>query len=183
MTERGTTQTGNPFSATQFNLEIAGYLRTEDIIYLNCTSREEQYVISSDGFGSSEIFLGVYQDKLPLWKSAFIIEQATSVHMLNTQLLHDSSSSKKSKSTQSGNTKIHKTLTYGNAIILRHLTSKKYLTCQPRIGNQSDYKLRFVRSVGDGCWFIVLPGNMASCIGDKVKSGDGALLKNHLTER
>ena len=173
---------GNPFNATQFNLEIAGYLRTEDIIYLNCESKDEQYVISSDGFGSSEIFLGAYQDKFTLWKSAFIIEQATSVHMLNTQLHHDGSS-KKSKSAQSGNTKIHKTLTYGNAIILRHVTSKKYLTCQPRLGNQSDYKLRFVRTISDGCWFIVHPGNTAYCIGDKVKSGDGVLLKNHLTER
>ncbi|KAI6657509.1 Ryanodine receptor 44F-like X1 [Oopsacas minuta] len=180
--EGANTQTGNPFNATHFNLEIAGYLRTEDIIYLNCKSKDEQYVISSDGFGSSEIFLGAYQDKFPLWKSAFIIEQATSVHMLNTKLYHEGCS-KKTKPSQTGSTKIHKTLTYGNAIILRHLTSKKYLACQPRIGNQSDYKLRFVRIVGDGCWFIVLPGNTASCIGDKVKTGDGALLKNHLTER
>ena len=178
----GNNPVGKPLSSTQFNLDLASYLRTEDIIYLNCETKDEQHVISSEGFGSSEIFLAAYKDKFTLWKSAFIIEQATSVHMLNTQLHHDARKRDKTAA-HSGNTKIHKTLTYGNAIILRHFTSRKYLTCQPRIGNQSDYKIRLVTSISDGCWFIVLPGNTTSCPGDKVKSGDGILLKNHLTER
>lgn len=95
------------------------FLRTEDMVCLSCTATGERVCLAAEGFGNRHCFLENIADKnIPpdLSQCVFVIEQALSVRAL--QELVTAAGSETGKGTGSG----HRTLLYGNAILLRHTT-------------------------------------------------------------
>ncbi|KAL6426510.1 hypothetical protein ACFW04_009145 [Cataglyphis niger] len=101
------------------------FLRTEDMVCLSCTATGERVCLAAEGFGNRHCFLENIADKnIPpdLSQCVFVIEQALSVRAL--QELVTAAGSETGKGTGSG----HRTLLYGNAILLRHLNSDMHTT-------------------------------------------------------
>ena len=80
----------------------------------------------------------------------------------------------------------HKTLLYGNAILLRHANSGMYLACLST--STSSDKLAFdvglqEQSEGEACWWTIHPSSKQRSEGEKVRVGDDAILVSVATER
>ncbi|KAJ8665342.1 hypothetical protein QAD02_007004, partial [Eretmocerus hayati] len=80
----------------------------------------------------------------------------------------------------------HRTLLYGNAILLRHLNSDMYLACLST--SSSNDKLAFdvglqEHSQGEACWWTVHPASKQRSEGEKVRVGDDLILVSVATER
>jgi len=118
--------------------EDTSFLRTEDMVALSCTGTGERVCLSAEGFGNRQCFLESIADKnIPpdLSQCVFVIEQALSVRAL--QEIISSNDAEAGKGLGSG----HKTLLYGNAILLRHSNSDMYLACLS--SSSSNDKLAF----------------------------------------
>ncbi|KAG8232313.1 hypothetical protein J437_LFUL009412 [Ladona fulva] len=101
------------------------FLRTEDMVCLSCTATGERVCLAAEGFGNRHCFLENIADKnIPpdLSQCVFVIEQALSVRAL--QELVTAAGSETGKGTGSG----HRTLLYGNAVLLRHQNSNMHTT-------------------------------------------------------
>nr|XP_014093113.1 ryanodine receptor isoform X7 [Bactrocera oleae] len=159
------------------------FLRTEDMVCLSCTATGERVCLAAEGFGNRHCFLENIADKnIPpdLSQCVFVIEQALSVRAL--QELVTASGSETGKGTGSG----HRTLLYGNAILLRHHNSDMYLACLST--SSSNDKLSFdvglqEHSQGEACWWTVHPASKQRSEGEKVRVGDDLILVSVATER
>ncbi|KAK4873043.1 hypothetical protein RN001_015072 [Aquatica leii] len=160
------------------------FLRTEDMVCLSCTATGERVCLAVEGFGNRHCFLENIADKnIPpdLSQCVFVIEQALSVRAL--QELVTAAGSETGKGTGSG----HRTLLYGNAILLRHyLNSNMYLACLST--SSSNDKLSFdvglqEHSQGEACWWTVHPASKQRSEGEKVRVGDDVILVSVATER
>ncbi|KAG5681994.1 hypothetical protein PVAND_011393 [Polypedilum vanderplanki] len=164
------------------------FLRTEDMVCLSCTATGERVCLAAEGFGNRHCFLENIADKnIPpdLSQCVFVIEQALSVRALQelvTAAASESENSSVSKGTGSG----HRTLLYGNAILLRHQNSDMYLACLST--SSSNDKLSFdvglqEHSHGEACWWTVHPASKQRSEGEKVRVGDDLILVSVATER
>ncbi|XKL68210.1 hypothetical protein PGB90_003701 [Kerria lacca] len=159
------------------------FLRTEDMVCLSCTATGERVCLAAEGFGNRHCFLENIADKnIPpdLSQCVFVIEQALSVRAL--QELVTAAGSEEGKGTGSG----HRTLLYGNAILLRHQNSDMYLACLST--SSSNDKLSFDvglqdHSQGEACWWTVHPASKQRSEGEKVRVGDDLILVSVATER
>ncbi|XP_067629192.1 ryanodine receptor isoform X17 [Eurosta solidaginis] len=159
------------------------FLRTEDMVCLSCTATGERVCLAAEGFGNRHCFLENIADKnVPpdLSQCVFVIEQALSVRAL--QELVTAAGSETGKGTGSG----HRTLLYGNAILLRHHNSDMYLACLST--SSSNDKLSFdvglqEHSQGEACWWTVHPASKQRSEGEKVRVGDDLILVSVATER
>nr|CAI5860711.1 unnamed protein product [Callosobruchus analis] len=159
------------------------FLRTEDMVCLSCTATGERVCLAAEGFGNRHCFLENIADKnIPpdLSQCVFVIEQALSVRAL--QELVTAAGNETGKGTGSG----HRTLLYGNAILLRHQNSDMYLACLST--SSSNDKLAFDvglqdHSHGEACWWTVHPASKQRSEGEKVRVGDDLILVSVATER
>ncbi|XP_069698288.1 ryanodine receptor isoform X7 [Periplaneta americana] len=159
------------------------FLRTEDMVCLSCTATGERVCLAAEGFGNRHCYLETIADKnIPpdLSQCVFVIEQALSVRAL--QELVTAAGSETGKGTGSG----HRTLLYGNAILLRHQNSDMYLACLST--SSSNDKLAFdvglqEHSQGEACWWTVHPASKQRSEGEKVRVGDDLILVSVATER
>ncbi|KAK7790957.1 hypothetical protein R5R35_007854 [Gryllus longicercus] len=159
------------------------FLRTEDMVCLSCTATGERVCLAAEGFGNRHCYLETIADKnVPpdLSQCVFVIEQALSVRAL--QELVTAAGSETGKGTGSG----HRTLLYGNAILLRHQNSDMYLACLST--SSSNDKLAFdvglqEHSQGEACWWTVHPASKQRSEGEKVRVGDDLILVSVATER
>ncbi|XP_071036526.1 ryanodine receptor [Parasteatoda tepidariorum] len=159
------------------------FLRTDDMVCLQCTATGERVCLAAEGFGNRNCYLENIADKNtpPEMSSAvFVIEQALSVRALQEMVTAMQSGS--GKSTQSG----HRTLLYGHAVLLRHGNSNMYLACLST--SSSNDKLSFdvglqEHSQGEACWFTIHPGSKQRSEGEKVRVGDDLILVSVATER
>lgn len=139
--------------------------------------------LAAEGFGNRHCYLENIADKnIPpdLSQCVFVIEQALSVRAL--QELVTAAGSDSGKGTGSG----HRTLLYGNAILLRHQNSDMYLACLST--SSSNDKLSFdvglqEHSQGEACWWTVHPASKQRSEGEKVRVGDDLILVSVATER
>ncbi|XP_026840881.1 ryanodine receptor isoform X1 [Drosophila persimilis] len=163
------------------------FLRTEDMVTLSCTATGERVCLAAEGFGNRHCFLENIADKnVPpdLSQCVFVIEQALSVRALQELVTAAGSEtdSQVGKGTGSG----HRTLLYGNAILLRHHNSDMYLACLST--SSSNDKLSFdvglqEHSQGEACWWTVHPASKQRSEGEKVRVGDDLILVSVATER
>nr|XP_049707607.1 ryanodine receptor isoform X20 [Helicoverpa armigera] len=164
------------------------FLRTEDMVCLSCTATGERVCLAAEGFGNRHCFLENIADKnIPpdLSQCVFVIEQALSVRALQELVTAAGSETGKEnlgKGTGSG----HRTLLYGNAILLRHLNSDMYLACLSTSSSQD--KLAFdvglqQHSQGEACWWTLHPASKQRSEGEKVRVGDDLILVSVATER
>nr|QCQ73687.1 ryanodine receptor [Mythimna separata] len=164
------------------------FLRTEDMVCLSCTATGERVCLAAEGFGNRHCFLENIADKnIPpdLSQCVFVIEQALSVRALQELVTAAGSETGKEnlgKGTGSG----HRTLLYGNAILLRHLNSDMYLACLSTSSSQD--KLAFdvglqEHSQGEACWWTLHPASKQRSEGEKVRVGDDLILVSVATER
>jgi ryanodine receptor 2 len=105
------------------------FLRTEDMVCLQCTATGERVCLAAEGFGNRTCFLENIADKnVPpdLSTCVFVIEQALSVRALQ-ELVTAAAEDPEAKQGTSGSG--HRTLLYGNAVLLRHMNSGMYLAC------------------------------------------------------
>ncbi|XP_017777975.1 PREDICTED: ryanodine receptor [Nicrophorus vespilloides] len=159
------------------------FLRTEDMVCLSCTATGERVCLAAEGFGNRHCFLENIADKnIPpdLSQCVFVIEQALSVRAL--QELVTAAGSETGKGPGSG----HRTLLYGNAILLRHQNSDMYLACLST--SSSNDKLAFdvglqEHSQGEACWWTVHPASKQRSEGEKIRVGDDLILVSVATER
>ncbi|KAL3284793.1 hypothetical protein HHI36_018934 [Cryptolaemus montrouzieri] len=159
------------------------FLRTEDMVCLSCTATGERVCLAAEGFGNRHCFLENIADKnIPpdLSQCVCVIEQALSVRAL--QELVTAAGNETGKGTGSG----HRTLLYGNAILLRHQNSDMYLACLST--SSSNDKLAFdvglqEHSQGEACWWTVHPASKQRSEGEKVRVGDDVILVSVATER
>ncbi|KAL0274261.1 UNVERIFIED_CONTAM: hypothetical protein PYX00_006731 [Menopon gallinae] len=153
------------------------------MVCLSCTATGERVCLAAEGFGNRHCFLENIADKnIPpdLSQCVFVIEQALSVRAL--QELVTAAGSESGKGTGSG----HRTLLYGNAILLRHQNSDMYLACLSTCS--SNDKLSFDvglqdHSQGEACWWTVHPASKQRSEGEKVRVGDDLILVSVATER
>lgn len=163
--------------------EDVSFLRTEDMVCLSCTGTGERVCLSAEGFGNRQCFLESIADKnvpADLSQCVFVIEQALSVRAL--QEIISSNDAEAGKGLGSG----HKTLLYGNAILLRHSNSDMYLACLS--SSSSNDKLAFdvglqEQSEGEACWWTVHPASKQRSEGEKVRVGDDVIFVSVATER
>ncbi|XP_063919785.1 ryanodine receptor isoform X1 [Zophobas morio] len=164
------------------------FLRTEDMVCLSCTATGERVCLAAEGFGNRHCFLENIADKnIPpdLSQCVFVIEQALSVRALQelvTAAGNETGQENLGKGTGSG----HRTLLYGNAILLRHQNSDMYLACLST--SSSNDKLAFdvglqEHSQGEACWWTVHPASKQRSEGEKVRVGDDLILVSVATER
>ncbi|XP_071050495.1 ryanodine receptor isoform X2 [Onthophagus taurus] len=164
------------------------FLRTEDMVCLSCTATGERVCLAAEGFGNRHCFLENIADKnIPpdLSQCVFVIEQALSVRALQelvTAAGNETGQDNVGKGTGSG----HRTLLYGNAILLRHQNSDMYLACLST--SSSNDKLAFdvglqEHSQGEACWWTVHPASKQRSEGEKVRVGDDLILVSVATER
>ncbi|KAL5285595.1 hypothetical protein ACFFRR_007348 [Megaselia abdita] len=159
------------------------FLRTEDMVCLSCTATGERVCLAAEGFGNRHCYLeNIAEKNIPpdLAQCTFVIEQALSVRAL--QELVTAAGSETGKGTGSG----HRTLLYGNAILLRHNNSDMYLACLST--SSSNDKLSFdvglqEHSQGEACWWTVHPASKQRSEGEKVRVGDDLILVSVATER
>ncbi|XP_037915514.1 ryanodine receptor isoform X7 [Hermetia illucens] len=163
------------------------FLRTEDMVCLSCTATGERVCLAAEGFGNRHCFLENIADKnVPpdLSQCVFVIEQALSVRAL--QELVTAAGSETDKALGKGTGSGHRTLLYGNAILLRHHNSDMYLACLST--SSSNDKLSFdvglqEHSQGEACWWTVHPASKQRSEGEKVRVGDDLILVSVATER
>ncbi|XP_067007679.2 ryanodine receptor [Anabrus simplex] len=164
------------------------FLRTEDMVCLSCTATGERVCLAAEGFGNRHCYLETIADKnIPpdLSQCVFVIEQALSVRALQelvTAAGNETGQESLGKGTGSG----HRTLLYGNAILLRHQNSDMYLACLST--SSSNDKLAFdvglqEHSQGEACWWTVHPASKQRSEGEKVRVGDDLILVSVATER
>ncbi|XP_064091938.1 ryanodine receptor-like isoform X21 [Macrobrachium nipponense] len=159
------------------------FLRTEDMVILSCTATGERVCLAAEGFGNRTCFLENIADKNNppnLSQGVFVIEQALSVRAL--QELVTAAASEEGKGTGSG----HRTLLYGNAVLLYHQNSMMYLACLST--SSSKDKLAFdvglqEHSKGESCWWTIHPASKQRSEGEKVRVGDDLILVSVATER
>ncbi|XP_023317849.1 ryanodine receptor isoform X1 [Trichogramma pretiosum] len=164
------------------------FLRTEDMVCLSCTATGERVCLAAEGFGNRHCFLENIADKnIPpdLSQCVFVIEQALSVRALQ-ELVTAAGSETQQESLGKGTGSGHRTLLYGNAILLRHLNSDMYLACLST--SSSNDKLAFdvglqEHSQGEACWWTVHPASKQRSEGEKVRVGDDLILVSVATER
>ncbi|KAH9635656.1 hypothetical protein HF086_001447 [Spodoptera exigua] len=158
------------------------------MVCLSCTATGERVCLAAEGFGNRHCFLENIADKnIPpdLSQCVFVIEQALSVRALQELVTAAGSETGKEnlgKGTGSG----HRTLLYGNAILLRHLNSDMYLACLSTSSSQD--KLAFdvglqEHSQGEACWWTLHPASKQRSEGEKVRVGDDLILVSVATER
>ncbi|XP_046677460.1 LOW QUALITY PROTEIN: ryanodine receptor-like [Homalodisca vitripennis] len=164
------------------------FLRTEDMVCLSCTATGERVCLAAEGFGNRHCFLENIADKnIPpdLSTCVFVIEQALSVRALQ-ELVTAAGSEEGGESLGKGTGSGHRTLLYGNAILLRHQNSDMYLACLST--SSSNDKLSFdvglqEHSQGEACWWTVHPASKQRSEGEKVRVGDDLILVSVATER
>ncbi|BES99791.1 ryanodine receptor [Nesidiocoris tenuis] len=154
------------------------------MVCLSCTATGERVCLAAEGFGNRHCFLENIADKnIPpdLSTCVFVIEQALSVRALQ-ELVTAAGTEEGKGGTGSG----HRTLLYGNAILLRHQNSDMYLACLST--SSSNDKLSFdvglqEHSQGEACWWTVHPASKQRSEGEKVRVGDDLILVSVATER
>ncbi|KAJ8920014.1 hypothetical protein NQ315_006545 [Exocentrus adspersus] len=164
------------------------FLRTEDMVCLSCTATGERVCLAAEGFGNRHCFLENIADKnIPpdLSQCVFVIEQALSVRALQ-ELVTAAGSETGEENLGKGTGSGHRTLLYGNAILLRHQNSDMYLACLST--SSSNDKLAFDvglqdHSHGEACWWTVHPASKQRSEGEKVRVGDDLILVSVATER
>ncbi|XP_046400098.1 ryanodine receptor isoform X3 [Ischnura elegans] len=164
------------------------FLRTEDMVCLSCTATGERVCLAAEGFGNRHCFLENIADKnIPpdLSQCVFVIEQALSVRALQ-ELVTAAGSETEQESLGKGTGSGHRTLLYGNAVLLRHQNSNMYLACLST--SSSNDKLSFdvglqEHSQGEACWWTVHPASKQRSEGEKVRVGDDLILVSVATER
>ena len=93
------------------------------MVCLSCTGTGDRVCLAAEGFGNRQCFLeGITDRNVPpdLAQGVFIIEQALSVRALQELITSGADG-------DSGMGSGHKTLLYGNAIVLKQSISNMYL--------------------------------------------------------
>nr|CAD7424343.1 unnamed protein product [Timema monikensis] len=158
------------------------------MVCLSCTATGERVCLAAEGFGNRHCYLETIADKnIPpdLSQCVFVIEQALSVRALQ-ELVTAAGSETGQESLGKGTGSGHRTLLYGNAILLRHQNSDMYLACLST--SSSNDKLAFdvglqEHSQGEACWWTVHPASKQRSEGEKVRVGDDLILVSVATER
>ncbi|XP_076069948.1 ryanodine receptor isoform X2 [Oratosquilla oratoria] len=164
------------------------FLRTEDMVCLSCTATGERVCLAAEGFGNRTCFLENIADKNnppDLSMGVFVIEQALSVRALQ-ELVTAAASETENENVGKGTGSGHRTLLYGNAVLLHHENSNMYLACLST--SSSKDKLAFdvglqEHSQGEACWWTIHPASKQRSEGEKVRVGDDLILVSVATER
>ncbi|XP_077528941.1 ryanodine receptor isoform X3 [Haemaphysalis longicornis] len=159
------------------------FLRTDDMVCLQCTATGTRVCLAAEGFGNRHCYLENIADKnFPpeMLSCVLVLEQALSVRAL--QEMVTAANSDTGKGTQSG----HRTLLYGHAVLLRHQNSNMYLACL----SSSSYNDKLAFDVGlqdhcqgEACWWTIHPASKQRSEGEKVRVGDDLILVSVATER
>ncbi|XP_063865198.1 ryanodine receptor-like isoform X9 [Scylla paramamosain] len=164
------------------------FLRTEDMVCLSSTAIGERVCLAAEGFGNRTCFLENIADKNnppDLCQGVFLIEQALSVRALQ-ELVTAAASEEEQGTVGKGTGSGHRTLLYGNAVLLRHMNSMMYLACLSTSSSRD--KLAFdvglqEHSMGESCWWTIHPASKQRSEGEKVRVGDDLILVSVATER
>ncbi|XP_050722291.1 ryanodine receptor-like isoform X2 [Eriocheir sinensis] len=164
------------------------FLRTEDMVCLSSTAIGDRVCLAAEGFGNRTCFLENIADKNnppDLCQGVFLIEQALSVRALQ-ELVTAAASEEEQGNVGKGTGSGHRTLLYGNAVLLRHMNSMMYLACLSTSSSRD--KLAFdvglqEHSMGESCWWTIHPASKQRSEGEKVRVGDDLILVSVATER
>ncbi|XP_069958037.1 ryanodine receptor isoform X5 [Cherax quadricarinatus] len=164
------------------------FLRTEDMVCLSSTAVGDRVCLAAEGFGNRTCFLENIADKNnppDLCQCVFVIEQALSVRALQ-ELVTAAASEEENQSVGKGTGSGHRTLLYGNAVLLRHMNSMMCLACLSTSSSRD--KLAFdvglqEHTKGESCWWTIHPANKQRSEGEKVRVGDDLILVSVATER
>ncbi|EDV29875.1 uncharacterized protein TRIADDRAFT_52741 [Trichoplax adhaerens] len=165
-------------------------LEIEDSITLSCNLANKydsiqqcRAILAAVGFGSRLCHLEhwINTERLPnMSLCVFILEQAMSVRALQERVVATTSV------TGSGSQAGRRTLLYGHAVLLRHTSSRKYLSCLSSCSTSD--KLAFdvgleQHSQDESCWWTIHPASHHRSEGEKVRLGDNVIFVNVYSER
>ncbi|CAD5230370.1 unnamed protein product [Bursaphelenchus xylophilus] len=167
------------------------FLRTGDIVALNCVSSTTKDGVNSsgrvcmctEGFGNRMCTLENISGKdVPpdISMCMFFIDNALSVRALQEMM------SAEGEMKASGGGGGHKTLLYGHAVQLKHVQSEMFLACLSTC--TSNDKIAFDVGVqesneGEASWWTIHPASKQRSEGEKVRVGDDVILVSVATER
>ncbi|XP_031434602.1 ryanodine receptor 2 isoform X2 [Clupea harengus] len=166
------------------------FLRTNDELVLRCSlaaqQRQQKFCLAAEGFGCRLCFLETTSNSknvpVDLSICVFVLAQCLSVRALQEMLA-------KQCDQQTGAVEMgsHRTLLYGQAVLLRHAYSGMYLCCLSTTCSSTD-KLAFdvglqEEIIGEACWWTVEPASKQRSEGEKVRVGDDLILVSVSSER
>ncbi|XP_041921605.1 ryanodine receptor 2 isoform X1 [Alosa sapidissima] len=166
------------------------FLRTNDELALRCSlsaqQRQQKFCLAAEGFGCRLCFLETTSNSknvpVDLSVCVFVLAQCLSVRALQEMLAKQSS--QQTGAVEMGS---HRTLLYGQAVLLRHAYSGMYLCCLSTTCSSTD-KLAFdvglqEEIIGEACWWTVHPASKQRSEGEKVRVGDDLILVSISSER
>ncbi|KAB5561969.1 hypothetical protein PHYPO_G00012580 [Pangasianodon hypophthalmus] len=165
------------------------FLRTSDELVLRCclaVPLQQKLCLAADGFGGRLCFLESTSNSknvpADLSLCVFVLDRCVSVRALQEMLANHEDSH-----TGSAETAGHRTLLYGQALLLRHAHSNMYLSCLTSSGLSAD-KLAFDVGLqedvaGETCWWKVHPASKQRSEGEKVRVGDDLIFVSVSSER
>ncbi|XP_060734913.1 ryanodine receptor 2 isoform X4 [Tachysurus vachellii] len=165
------------------------FLRTSDELVLRCclaAPLQQKLCLAAEGFGSRLCFLESTSNSknVPAVLSlcVFVLDRCVSVRALQEMLAKH-----EDLHTGSAETAGHRTLLYGQALLLRHAHSNMYLSCLTSSGLLAD-KLAFDVGLqedvaGETCWWTVHPASKQRSEGEKVRVGDDLIFVSVSSER
>ncbi|XP_053365921.1 ryanodine receptor 2 [Clarias gariepinus] len=165
------------------------FLRTSDELVLRCclsAPLQQKLCLAADGFGGRLCFLESTSNSknvpADLSLCVFVLDMCVSVRALQEMLANN-----EDKHTGSAETAGHRTLLYGQALLLRHAHSNMYLSCLASSGLSAD-KLAFDVGLqedvaGEACWWTVHPASKQRSEGEKVRVGDDLIFVSVSFER
>ncbi|XP_058254474.1 ryanodine receptor 2 isoform X2 [Hemibagrus wyckioides] len=165
------------------------FLRTSDELVLRCclaAPLQQKLCLAANGFGGRLGFLESTSNSknVPADVSlcVFVLDRCVSVRALQEMLANH-----EDPHTGSAETDGHRTLLYGQALLLRHAHSDMYLSCLTSSGLSAD-KLAFDVGLqedvaGETCWWTVHPASKQRSEGEKVRVGDDLIFISVSSER
>ncbi|KAM4591284.1 ryanodine receptor 2 isoform 1-T1 [Odontesthes bonariensis] len=166
------------------------FLRTGDEVVLQSTFTTQgehlKLCLAAEGFGSRLCRLEHTSNckNVPpdLSVCGFFLAQCLSVRALQEMLAH---SEQLAAAVGAGGS--HRTLLYGQAVLLLHSYSGMYLSCLSSSKSSND-KLAFnvglqQEKAGEACWWTVHPASRQRSEGEKVRVGDDLILVSVSSER
>ncbi|XP_053538759.1 ryanodine receptor 2 isoform X6 [Ictalurus punctatus] len=165
------------------------FLRTSDELVLRCclaVPLQQKLCLAADGFGGRLCFLESTSNSknvpADLSLCVFVLDRCVSVRALQEML-----SNHEDPHTGSAETAGHRTLLYGQALLLRHAHSNMYLSCLTSSAISAD-KLAFDVGLqedvaGETCWWTVHPASKQRSEGEKVRVGDDLIFISVSSER
>ncbi|KAI0981290.1 hypothetical protein GJ496_001978 [Pomphorhynchus laevis] len=179
------------------------FVRTGDNLCLTCLpviGGSKRHALRAMSFGNRICFLEEISPNVAcpdIASCVFVLEQAISLRALQERFNQESKFENiqqttahafptKQQSTSTAQVHSFRTLLYGHAVLLRHLSSTLYLSCLST--STSNDKLAFDVGLEEGCegesvWFTVHPASKQRSEGEKVRFNDDIILVSVFSER